>query len=74
MKHFKIVFLGESKVGKTSIISQKYHITLRMNIPSMEDYFVKVHRLNCEDYHLEDKIQILILHSHQHLQGEFNLI
>lgn len=55
MKHFKIVFLGESKVGKTSIISQKVSYKFDEEYtPTMEDYFVKVHRVNVEDYDMED--------------------
>ena len=50
MRHFKIVFLGESKVGKTSIISQKVSYKFDDEYsPTIEDYYVKVHRINVND-------------------------
>eukprot|EP00484_Ammonia_sp_Unknown_P027478 CAMPEP_0197032220 /NCGR_PEP_ID=MMETSP1384-20130603/10953_1 /TAXON_ID=29189 /ORGANISM="Ammonia sp." /LENGTH=278 /DNA_ID=CAMNT_0042461847 /DNA_START=184 /DNA_END=1020 /DNA_ORIENTATION=+ len=50
MRHFKIVFLGESGTGKTSIISQKVSYKFDASYtPTIEDYYVKVHRLNIED-------------------------
>eukprot|EP01084_Bolivina_argentea_P154357 269092_1 len=50
MRHFKIVFLGEPTVGKTSIISQKVSYKFDSEYtPTIEDYYVKVHRLNAED-------------------------
>eukprot|EP01084_Bolivina_argentea_P000486 904_1 len=50
MRHFKIVFLGESKVGKTSIISQKVSYKFETEYaPTIEDYYVKVHRMNVDD-------------------------
>ena len=54
MRHFKIVFLGESAVGKSSIIQQK--ISYKFDIEyqqTIEDYYVKVHRLNVDDYDID---------------------
>ena len=50
MRHFKMVFLGESAVGKSSIIRQRISYKFdTAHTPTTEDYFVKVHRLQIED-------------------------
>lgn len=54
MRHLKMVFLGESRVGKSSIISQKVSYKFdAAYAPTMEDYFVKVHRIAVEDIDLD---------------------
>eukprot|EP00485_Elphidium_margaritaceum_P010918 CAMPEP_0202691996 /NCGR_PEP_ID=MMETSP1385-20130828/6513_1 /ASSEMBLY_ACC=CAM_ASM_000861 /TAXON_ID=933848 /ORGANISM="Elphidium margaritaceum" /LENGTH=259 /DNA_ID=CAMNT_0049347461 /DNA_START=210 /DNA_END=989 /DNA_ORIENTATION=+ len=50
MPTFKMVFLGESEVGKSAIIGQKVsHKFKEEYTETSEDYFVSVHRINVED-------------------------
>ena len=56
MRHFKMVFLGESAVGKSSIIHQKVSYKFDgQHTATKEDYFVKIHRLHIDDINEEER-------------------